>query len=89
MAWIAVKNDSLIPSISVNTEEKRIFSDILKGCVSEYAFFPFESISLTVYDNFEKPVFDGVISLRPAEKKIISFAQNPSVFCSAKSTSLE
>ena len=72
MAWIAVKNDSRIPSISVNTEEKRIFSDILKGCVSEYAFFPFESISLTVYDNFEKPVFNSVISVLPHKKQVIS-----------------
>ena len=84
MAWLAVKNDSLIPCISVYADGKRIFSDILKGNVSEYAFFSYESVSVTVYDNFEKPVFNSVISLKPAEKRIISFTQNPSVSLTVK-----
>ena len=72
MAWIAVKNDSRIPCISVYTDGARTFSGILRGSMSEHAFFSYESVYLTVYDNLEKPVFDGVISLHPYKKQVIS-----------------
>ena len=72
MAWLAVKNDSLIPCISVYADEKRIFTDILKGDISGYAFFPYESVSVTVYDNFNKPVFNSIISVSSYKKQVIS-----------------
>lgn len=72
MAWIAVKNDSHIPCISVYADDKRTFSDILRGSMSEYVFFPYESVYITVYDNFEKPVFDDVLSVHPYKKQVIS-----------------
>ena len=72
MAWLAVKNDSSIPCISVYADEKRIFTDILKGSMSEYAFFPYESISFFVYDNFNKPVFNSIIFASSYKKQVIS-----------------
>ena len=72
MAWLAVKNDSSIPSISVYTEEKRIFSDILRGEVSEYAFFSSGTAVIAVYDNFSKPLFEVPLSVPPCKRLVLS-----------------
>lgn len=76
MALFAVKNDSCIPCISVFIDEKRIFSDILKGEMSEYAFLPCGSAALVVYNNFERPVFDKWISIPPHKKLVLSIGDN-------------
>jgi hypothetical protein len=76
MAWFAVKNDSSIPSVSVFADEKRIFSDILKGEMSKYAFLPCGSFSVTVYNNFEKPVFNEWISIPPRKKLVLSIGDS-------------
>lgn len=68
----AVKNDSSIPCISVFLDEKRIFSDILKGEMSKYAFLPCGSATLTIYNNYEKSVFDEWISIPPHKRLILS-----------------
>lgn len=72
MAWFAVKNDSSIPCISVFLDEKRIFSDILRDEMSKYAFLPCGSFTVTIYNNFEKPVFDEWISIPPHKKLVLS-----------------
>lgn len=76
MAWFAVKNDSSIPCISVFLDEKRIFSNILKGEMSEYAFLPCGSAALTVYNNYEKPVFDEWISIPPRKRLVLSVSDS-------------
>ena len=72
MAWFAVKNDSCIPCISVFVDEKRIFSDILQGEMSEYAFLPCGSAAIKVYNNFERLVFDEWISIPPHKRLVLS-----------------
>ncbi|MCR4718379.1 MAG: hypothetical protein K5768_01970 [Firmicutes bacterium] len=72
MALFAVKNDSSIPCISVFLDGKRIFADIIKGEMSKYAFLPCGSAALTVYNNFEKPVFDKWISIPPHKRLVLS-----------------
>ena len=53
-SFIAVKNETSFPVISVFIDEKRIFTDILKGEMSEYALLECGSAALRIYNNFEK-----------------------------------
>ena len=71
-SFIAVKNETSFPVISVFIDEKRIFTDILKGEMSEYALLECGSAALRIYNNFEKPIFDEWISITPYKRLVLT-----------------
>ncbi|HAL63448.1 MAG TPA: hypothetical protein DCO93_03270 [Clostridiales bacterium] len=75
MSWLAVKNETSSPVISVFIDEKRIFSDILKGEMSEYALLECGSAAITVYNNFEKLIFDEWISIPPCTRLVLTASE--------------
>ena len=71
-SFFAVKNETSFPVISVFIDEKRIFSDILKGEMSKYAPIEYGSAVLCVYNNFEKLILDKWISIAPNKRLVLS-----------------
>ena len=79
-SFFAVKNDTAFPVISVSIDGMRIFNDILKGDISHFIPLQSGSVTLTVYNNFERPVFDFWISLPPAKRLVLSVSEDRLVF---------
>ena len=75
-SFFAVKNDTVFPVISVAIDGRRVFYDVIKGNTSHFVPMPVGSITLTVYNNFEKPILDSWISLPPKRKVILSVSEN-------------
>ena len=79
-SFFAVKNDTSFPVISANIDGKRVFYDIIKGDTSAFIAFPCGSIAFTVYNNFERLIFDAWLSLPPAKRLILSVTDKKIAF---------
>lgn len=71
-SFFAVKNSTKFPVISINIDGMRVFYDILKGDTSDFINLPVGSIAFSVYNNFEKLIFDVWLSIPPAKRLILS-----------------
>lgn len=75
-SFFAVKNATDFPVISVAIDGNRVFYDILKGDTSPFIPIMPGSITLTVYDNFEKIFLDRWISVPPSKKLVFSVSES-------------
>ena len=66
----AVKNESSIPAINIDIDGERVFSEIIKGDTSPFIILPEGSITLTVFNNFEKCIFNKWLKIA-SKKKIV------------------
>ena len=68
----AVKNASSKPCISVNIDDERVFTCILRNRASPSVFIDCGSIAVSVYDNHEKKFLDRWISVLPHRRNVLS-----------------
>lgn len=79
-SFFALKNDTVFPVISAGVDGQRVFYDIIKGDTSPFIPLLCGSIAFTVYNNFEKKIFDVWLSVPPKRSLVLSVSEKGLLF---------
>lgn len=79
-SFFAVKNSTKFPVISVFIDGERVFYDILKGDTSPFATVNAGSIAFSVYNNFERQIFDIWLSVPPDKQLTVVVTESGITF---------